>query len=156
MTTKKHSGQRLAPMDTTALDKVLGYRIRRVKNLMYEDFTRHLHDFGISPVDFSALGLIADNPGRPQGEIAAALGVTRANFATAIKSLDERGLTFREGVHRDRRLSRIYLTENGKQFVRAARKQQGELEAEYARRLGGEEERDLLLKMLARLYTNRD
>lgn len=155
MNDKLHIPKRLGRLNTAGIDLIIGYRLRRAKNAVYDDFSHHLGDLGISPVHFSVLCLIADNPGYPQGQLAEALNITRANFATLIKALDKRGLTFRqEAATYDKRVSRLYLTDHGRDFVKLARQRQSKIEKQYIRRLGGQDERDRLLSLLGKLIAD--
>ena len=63
------------------------------------------------------LVLVGENPGRKQSEIAAALGIKRANFVALVDGLQNRGLIERLSLETDRRANALHLTEQGRDFM---------------------------------------
>ena len=98
------------------------------------------------------LSLIAENPGRKQSEIAAALGIQRANFVVLMNELESRHLTERRSVPHDRRSYAIYLTPAGESLLCEARRAEANFEADCLERLGGPRSRDQFLQLLRRLF----
>jgi hypothetical protein len=68
------------PLDLSALTSIVGYPLRRAQLAVFEDFNRRFLALKLSPAQYSALVVIAANPGRKQSEIAGALGIQRPNF----------------------------------------------------------------------------
>ena len=80
---------------TNALDRLLGYQLRRASTVMMADFAHVLADFDMRPAEVSTLLVIADNPDCSQSEVGAALAIKRANMVPLIAQLIERGLIAR-------------------------------------------------------------
>jgi DNA-binding MarR family transcriptional regulator len=138
-------------LDLDAVNSIIGYKLRRAQLNVFQQFNRRFAEFELAPADFSALSVIAGNPGRKQTEIAHALGIKRANFVALINRLDARGLTERKLVSGDRRSHALYLTEKGAALMLAVNAVQAEFESRWIDALGGEAARDRLLDLLDRI-----
>ena len=138
-------------LDISAMDQVIGYRLRRAQHYIFQQFNARFAAFGLRPSEYSILVLIEANPGRKQAEIASVLGIKRANFVAEIKTLDQRGLTERRAAPGDRRSSALYLTEKGEAFVAEIKRTQTEFDQHCIEKLGGVEARDNLMQLLDRL-----
>ena len=88
------------------------------------------------------MGWLADETG---------LEKNRANFVALANGLEERGLVERRPHAGDRRALTLELTPPGRDFVARLRAVQEQFEAEIIRQLGGTNERDRLIELLARL-----
>jgi DNA-binding MarR family transcriptional regulator len=138
------------PLDLSALTSIVGYPLRRAQLAVFEDFNRRFVALKLSPAQYSALVIIADNPGRKQSEIAGALGIQRPNFVAMMDELERRGLAERLRTPVDRRSRALALTAAGSALVARARRVQAEQEREVER-LIGREGREQLVVALARL-----
>jgi len=138
------------PLDLSALTSIVGYPLRRAQLAVFEDFNRRFFSLKLSPAQYSALVVIAANPGRKQSEIAGALGIQRPNFVAMMDELERRGLAERLRTPVDRRSRALALTAAGSALVARARRIQGEQEMEVER-LIGREGRAQLVAALARL-----
>ncbi|MGY1716340.1 MarR family winged helix-turn-helix transcriptional regulator [Geodermatophilus sp. SYSU D01106] len=78
------------------------------------------HDLSLT--GFEALRRIAEAPGEraTMGEVAEALGLSRAGVTSTVGRLVDQGLVVRERRPGDRRLLHARLTESGRERVRAA------------------------------------
>ncbi len=138
------------PLDLSALTSIVGYPLRRAQLAVFEDFNRRFAALKLSPAQYSALVVIAANPGRKQSEIAGALGIQRPNFVAMMDELERRGLAERLRTPVDRRSRALALTAAGATLAARARRVQAEQEKEVER-LIGREGREQLLAALARL-----
>jgi DNA-binding MarR family transcriptional regulator len=138
------------PLDLTALTSIVGYPLRRAQLAVFEDFNRRFVALKLSPAQYSALVIIAANPGRKQSEIAGALGIQRPNFVAMMDELERRGLAERLRTPVDRRSRALALTAAGAALVARARRVQAEQEREVER-LIGRKGREQLVAALARL-----
>nr|WP_293425939.1 MarR family winged helix-turn-helix transcriptional regulator [Phreatobacter sp.] len=132
------------------LGGLLGYRLRRAQLKVFEDFLASFAPLGLKPAQFSALVLIAANPGRSQREIAAALGIQRPNFVAMMDEFERRALARRHRSQTDRRSHALALTEAGEALLRQGRTIVAAHEARIAARLN-ETERAELMRLLALL-----
>lgn len=104
----------VAGIDYGALDEHVGYALRRAQIKVYEDFLATLAPWQITPPRFSALTLIARNPGMKQTELANLLGIARSGVVMLTDGLAALGLVARIPSASDRRVYLLELTENGK------------------------------------------
>lgn len=130
---------------------LIGYRLRRAQLSVFQRFLVVFESLDLRPAEYSVLMLVEDNPGRKQSEIAAALGIKRANFVALAQGLEGRGLIERLSVEGDRRANALHLTASGRRFLAKARAMHDQLESEFVERLGGPTQREQLLTLLERL-----
>jgi DNA-binding MarR family transcriptional regulator len=135
------------------LDDAVGYRLRRAQMAVFEDFGRRFAALELTPAQFSALAAIAENPGRRQSDIAAALGVQRPNFVSLMDELERRGLAERLRSGADRRANALRLTPFGAALLDRALAAQAAQEAAIRAEIGEAERRQLIetLDRLSRL-----
>jgi DNA-binding MarR family transcriptional regulator len=130
---------------------MIGYRLRRAQLNVFHQFLTIFEQLDLRPAEYSVLVLIEENPGRKQSEIAAALSIKRANFVALVDGLEKRTLISREVVASDRRANALHLTEQGTSFLASARDIHAKLEDGLVAKLGGPEQRDMLLTLLKKL-----
>lgn len=138
-------------IDTSSVDGIIGYRLRRAQMDVFGRFMQRFAEVDVKPADYSILVLVGDNPGLRPSEVAAVLGIQRANFVALANALEARGLITRKQASRDRRAHALDLTPAGREFVARLRRIQDAFETELVAELGGTLERDQLLALLARL-----
>ena len=129
---------------TDALDKSLGYSLRRAQYSTYDSFSRAMEPFDLRPSQFAVLVLIGSNPGLTQSAICSALGIQKTNFVALLDKLEDRGLTERRKVGGDRRSSALHLTTAGEAFVAAVEAAHDQMEKKLSKRLGVKRTRELL------------
>lgn len=133
------------------MDSIIGYKLRRAQLMVFQDFLQSFAKLDLRPAEFSVLAMIARTPGLKQSEIAAALGIKRANFVALMDGLEGRGLADRRKGDIDRRSHSLHLTPDGVRFVRKMMAVWNTHENRMIERLGGTEERDRLIALLDRL-----
>lgn len=141
-----------AKIDTSYLETLLGYNARRAALTVIGVFLQRMAPFGLRPVDFSVLTLIAHNPGITSRQLCAALDILPPNLVGMIKSLDKRGLIERRPHPTDRRAQGLHLSPAGKKLQKAAQATATQLENEVAHRLSPQELAQLKA-LLQRVYT---
>jgi len=87
-----------APLRMSLIEDILGYNLRRAAGVILRDFAETIGAYDIRPTQYAVLSLIALNPGLKQTEVAAALGIKRANFVPLFDTLEGRGLAVRKPV----------------------------------------------------------
>jgi DNA-binding MarR family transcriptional regulator len=107
-------------LDTHFLETLLGYNARRAALAVIAVFLKRMEPFGLRPVDFSVLTLIAHNPGVTSRQLCAALDILPPNLVGMIKSLDQRGLIERRPHPSDRRAQGLHLSQAGEKLQREA------------------------------------
>lgn len=138
-------------LDQRAMQRVIGYRLRRAQLVVFKGFYEAFAELALRPAEFAVLALIADNPGRKQAEIAAVLGIKRANFVAIVNGLAERRLVERRQKENDRRSHALFLTDGGREFAIRMNEIQQQLEQRIVAQLGGPGERDKLIALLDRI-----
>jgi DNA-binding MarR family transcriptional regulator len=136
--------------DFGPLDGYIGYRLRRAQLYVFDEFAAALKPVDLKPAQFSALLLIAHNPGVSQGEIGDALGIQRTNFVGFAEALEQRGLIERRRAPHSRRSYALHLTAAGRALLNEALELHGDLERRLAAKLGPGGH-DRVLALLARL-----
>ncbi|MBS1262554.1 MAG: HTH-type transcriptional regulator MhqR [Calditrichaeota bacterium] len=82
----------------------------------------HIHRAGsacseVSPSQFAALEALYSRGPLHQGELACAISRSSGNMTVIVDNLERRGLVTRCGVHGDRRVVQICLTEKGAHLI---------------------------------------
>ena len=127
-----------------ALQKSVGYSLRRAQLSTYDLFSAAMEPFDVRPSQFAVLVLIRSNPGLTQSSICAALGIQKTNFVALLDKLEDRGLTVRRKVGGDRRSSALHLTPTGETFVVNMEAAHDAMEKKLTKRLGAPRTRELL------------
>src|SRR5438105_14539468 len=97
-------------IDTSYLESLIGYNARRAALAMIEVFMDGMAVFGLRPVDFSVLSLIAHNPGITSRQLCATLGILPPNLVGIVSALDRDGLIVRQPHPSDGRAMGLHLT----------------------------------------------
>jgi DNA-binding MarR family transcriptional regulator len=147
-------GKARSTVNMDALDKSLGYSLRRAQLSTYELFSAAMEPFDVRPSQFAVLVLIRSNPGLTQSSICSALSIQKTNFVALLDKLEARDLTVRRKVGGDRRSSALYLTPAGETFVAAMEAAHGAMEKKLSKRMGAAKTRELLAA-LHEFATNR-
>ena len=138
-------------IDTAYLETLLGYNARRAALAVIAVFLRRMEPFGMRPVDFSVLSVVAHNPGVTSRQICAALDILPPNLVGMIKSLHKRGLIMRKPHPTDRRAQGLHLSAVGQRLYREARATASALEQDVAGRLSADE-LQTLIGLLRKVY----
>src|SRR5690606_9580547 len=88
---------------------LVGYRLRRAQLSVFQRFMAVFESLSMRPAEYAVLVLVDDSPGRKQSEIAAALGIKRANFVALAQGLEAQGLIERLNLASDRRANALHL-----------------------------------------------
>ena len=107
--------------------------------------------YGLRPVDFSTLSLVAHNPGITSRQLCAALGILPPNLVRIVADLDKRGLVQRKPHPTDGRAIGLHLSTEGRKMMREAEATVLALEDSAAAKLTVEE-RLTLISLLKKVY----
>jgi DNA-binding MarR family transcriptional regulator len=138
-------------IDTTFLESLLGYNARRASLAIISVFLERMAPYGLRPVDFSVLSLIAHNPGITSRQLCTHLGILPPNLVGLINSLQKRELVTRLPHPHDGRAMGLHLTAGGQKLMREAERTAAQLESDVASRLSAAELKTLL-KLLKKVY----
>jgi DNA-binding MarR family transcriptional regulator len=106
--------RRAATLKPGVLPALLGYRLRRAQQAVFQDFASSVTE--ISPGRAGMLLLIDANPGVTQGRLAQAVALDRSTMVGVIDALEARRLVERRRGD-DRRTNGLWLTASGRGFV---------------------------------------
>jgi DNA-binding MarR family transcriptional regulator len=137
-------------VDVGPLAGMVGYALRRAQLAVFDDVITNFAELDLRPAQYSVLVLLGHTPGLKQSDVAAALGIQRANFVVLFDGLERRGMARRSPAPNDRRSYALYLTEDGEHVLARA----SALEAAHEARLDaklGPGGREQLLELLGRL-----
>lgn len=109
-----------------------------------------LSPLGLTSARFEVLSSVASQPGLSQQELANRLRVTKGNVCGLLDRMEGAGWVERRPHPEDRRINRVFLTEEGEALFRGS---WPELDRGLAGAFAGleEEERKELMKLLAKL-----
>jgi DNA-binding MarR family transcriptional regulator len=102
-----------ADVDLSALEQIIGFRIRMIDLAMHQSFYDRFSDRAFTPAIFSALTAIRQNPGIRHGALADALRIQRPNMTSLLNALTRMGYVSRRASADDKRSVALHLTERG-------------------------------------------
>ncbi len=100
--------------ETIDLGGLPGHLIRRLQQIAVAIFLQETEASGLTPVQFAALQLVANQPGIDQRSLARAAGLDTSTIAGVVDRLEARGLLVRNGSPSDRRVRLLQLTDDGR------------------------------------------
>jgi len=96
----------------------LAFRLRSLLSMLGERVTAGFLPFGLRSGSFTAMALIAANPGCSQVELAREGGLDKSSLVAIVDELERRGLAIRARSTQDRRRSQLFLTSEGEVVMR--------------------------------------
>ncbi|UUX48958.1 MarR family transcriptional regulator [Nisaea acidiphila] len=117
----------------SALERFLGYRMKRAFNVVQADLAETLKPFDLRMTSYTALVLIMENPGLNQSQLAAVMDIERPNLVVIVDELERRDLIVRDRLETDRRTYALSVTLAGRRLCETAMKA---VEGHEARLLG--------------------
>lgn len=100
-------------LDLGRLGEFIGFRLRRVQNQLSRDFAAATAHHGLRSGLFSALSLIASNPGISQSELSREVGLDKSVTVTIVDELERSGWAVRTRSESDRRRHELHVTAAG-------------------------------------------
>ena len=95
----------------------IGYKVKLVSQLMYRDFLERLEPYGLTPFHYLVLCCLWEEDGLSTSGIAAKLKQLGATLTGVVDRMEDRNLVYRERDSSDRRIIRIWLTDDGKKLM---------------------------------------
>lgn len=136
---------------STGLDNLIGYALRRAQIKVFQHFVEQLAEYDLRPAQFSALAIIAKNPGPTQTELAKALAIEPPQVVQMLNKLEEAGLALRIRSKTDKRSYGLYLSKAGEKLL--ARLQEVAASSDEASTANLDNaERAELLRLLQKVY----
>ena len=94
-----------------------GSLIRRLQQISLRIFNEGIQPYVLTTVQFGTLQVIADRPGIDQITLAQASDIDRTTVMRVLHRLEEFKLVCRKACPRDKRINRVYITEEGRQLI---------------------------------------
>ena len=133
------------------LDEIIGFRIRRIQNHLSRSFRDLLNQEDLRPGVFSALALIAANPGLSQKTLSREVGFDKATIVAVLDNMEAQGWTRRQRSTTDRRRHLLFVTPEGQepldQMAALVRRNEAKAHASLSA-----EEQEVLLGLLDKVY----
>jgi MarR family transcriptional regulator, lower aerobic nicotinate degradation pathway regulator len=108
----------MAKGDKRFMDKP-GHLIRRLQQIALALFMSETKQFGITPVQYSALIAIANHPGIDQTALCNIIAFDRSTIGDVVGRLQNKKLITRVSGAVDRRTKSLYITPSGRRMIRA-------------------------------------
>jgi DNA-binding MarR family transcriptional regulator len=99
------------------LRSLVGYRIRKAYSRLFQTFNEMLAEVNLAPGQYSALLLIALNPGLSQMQLAEATGLDRSTIVPIADRFVRMGWITRTRREDDRRTYSLQLTPLGRSII---------------------------------------
>ena len=114
-----HEADAAAPgrLDTAFLETLIGYNARRAALTIITSFMDRMAVYGVRPVEFSVLSVIAHNPGITSRQLCASLGLLPPNLVTMLNQLEQRDLVVRQPHPHDGRAIALSLSQRGQSMM---------------------------------------
>ncbi|MCR5879820.1 MarR family winged helix-turn-helix transcriptional regulator [Phenylobacterium sp. J367] len=107
----------IVDVDLGVLNDVIGFRLRRIQNHLSRGFSDRIARKEIKPGSFSALALIAANPGLSQTTLSREIGFDKATVVAILDALEDLGWAERKRSIADRRRHALYVTRSGEKAL---------------------------------------
>lgn len=141
---------RIEGIDYADLDEHFGYALKRAQIASFEAFSRATEGEHITPPRYTALVILAGNPGISQSTLGEVLGTARSGAMMLADWLEQRGLAERRHRADDARAWGLFLTSKGEILLRSLKRKVRQHDRLFATRLASGE-REELLRLLAKL-----
>ena len=135
---------RVAGLDYGVLDELLGYALRRAQVGMFLAFHAATRGQNITPPRFTALVIVAANPGIGQSALGQVLGIARSGAMMLTDWMEERGLVERRRRPNDGRSWGVHLTPKGLKLLAAMKRRVAAEDRRRSAVLSAVERRELL------------
>lgn len=106
-----------ASIDLHGVEDEIGFVLRLAQLAVFKDVIETLAPFGLRPSDFSALRVIAANPGLKQQDVGRELGIKGPNLVGMVEDLHRKKLIVRKVTPGDRRSYALTLTPTGRDLL---------------------------------------
>lgn len=100
------------------LETLPGHNVRRIHQLVVALFFDELKEFNLTPVQYSLLQSVCNQPGMDQKSVCASIGYDSSTIGGVIDRLETRGLVTRTTADHDRRVRLINPTSQALDLLR--------------------------------------
>ncbi|HSV79306.1 MAG TPA: MarR family winged helix-turn-helix transcriptional regulator [Ramlibacter sp.] len=132
-----------------------GHLIRRAHQVSVAIFMEETAGYDVTPVQFSILNALLEDPGEDQVTLARKVAFDAATFGSVITRLEARGWVRREPDPADRRRKRLWVTQEGGDTARTMKRAVGKVQQRILAPLE-DGERAQLVALLDRLVAGHE
>ena len=104
-------------VDTGPVQEHIGFRLRMAQVAVFRNFVEAFRPYDLRPVHYSALKLIALNPGLRQQRLGETLEIKRPNLVLLMADMKKRGWIERRRSPVDKRSYALHLTGKGEALL---------------------------------------
>ncbi len=101
------------------LESLPGHHIRRLHQIAVAIFLQETEGHGLTPVQFAALQMVANEPGTDQRTLAGRIGLDTSTVAGVVDRLEARALLQRKASPADKRVRLLSPTPDGAALLQA-------------------------------------
>lgn len=138
------STTRIEGIDYADLGEHFGYALKRAQIASFGAFSRATAGEQITPPRYTALVILAGNPGISQTALGEVLGTARSGAMMLADWLEQRGLAERRHRKDDARAWGLFLTAKGAKLLRKLKRAVRAHDQRFANRLEPVEQKELL------------
>ena len=135
------------------LDRNFGFILNDVSRLMRTTFDRRAKSIGLTRSQWWVLVHLYRRDGLVQAELAEILEIERPTLGRLLDRLENKGWLRRQADPKDRRVKRVYLTDEVKPAMKSLRRIAGDLRQQVLEGLN-KDEREQLVDTLIHMKTN--
>lgn len=135
------------------MDESLGFIINRASMAIKKSFTKRLRPYDLTPEQWSILNRLGEQDGLTQKDLADRTYKDQPNTTRILDKLEKKGMLKRADNPEDRRAFLIFLTEEGEAVRKNIIPITTQLNNDACMGLK-KEEREQLIKLLDRVYSN--
>lgn len=147
--------RRVAGIDYADLYEHFGYALKRAQLASFDAFSRATDGDNITPPRYTALVILAHNPGISQTTLGEVLGTARSGAMLLTDWLEQRGFAERRHRADDGRTWGLFLTARGAALARELNRKVRLHDTRFAGRLTAHE-REELMRLLAKLTDRQE
>ncbi len=126
------------------LNEHFGYALKRAQIASFEAFSRATAGEEITPPRYTALVILAGNPGISQSALGEVLGTARSGAMMLADWLEQRGLAERRHKPEDGRAWGLFLTAKGEKLLKKLKRNVRAHDKRFGDKLAPAERRELL------------
>ncbi|SKA79605.1 transcriptional regulator, MarR family [Caloramator quimbayensis] len=131
----------------------LYYVFGQIIRLHFQCLHNMLDKYGMYPGQPPLLFALYHRDGQSQKELAMKLNIKPATITVMLRRMEKTGLLLRKQDEEDQRISRVYITEKGREICKELKQVMIELNDECFKNFT-EEEKDALYKLLIKMQNN--
>lgn len=136
-----------------SLNDCMGFITNIASKKLSEEFNRRLESYGVTRVNWIAIYYIGENNGISQRELSNKMDVNESSIARLLDRMEKEEFTIRTKDPKDRRTTRIFLTDKGKSLRKSLIPLAEEFQNDVTRELSADE-LEVFKKVLEKMIEN--